>query len=75
MLNSLLDAYKVNLISFNKEFAQFFIKPAKEVVKIDGHPTKFRAFKNHEKWRVEADLEQYRIQYRLAEQLVKNRKF
>jgi hypothetical protein len=75
ILESLLEKYKVNTISFNKEFGHVFIKPSKEVVKIDGTPQRFRAFKNHEKWRKEASIEEYRIQAKLADQLLKMRKF
>jgi energy-coupling factor transporter ATP-binding protein EcfA2 len=70
----LLDAHKVPIISFNKEFGQYFIKPALEKVKIDGFPQRFRAFKNHEKWRNETSTEEYVKQFRLAQKLLNRSK-
>lgn len=75
VLAALLDQYNVSIIAFNKEFAHQFIKPAKEVVKIDGNMVRFRAFKNHEKWLYEVSMEEYRTQYKLAMQLISNKKY
>lgn len=63
----LLDLHRVNIISFMKEFGQTFIKPAREMVKIDGVLYRFRAYKNHEKWRKETDTEEYRKQFILSQ--------
>lgn len=75
VLEEMLAKYRVNLISFNKEFAHEFVKPAKEVVKIDGTSVRFRAFKNHERWLHEVDMEQYRIQFKLALKLIGAKKY
>jgi hypothetical protein len=61
--------HRVNLISFMKENGQYFVKPAKEMVKIDGVPIRFRAFRNHERWRKELNTEKYREQFELAAKL------
>jgi hypothetical protein len=74
-LQILVDAHKIPLNEFNKEFGQIFIKPFKDKVKINGTPERFRAFKNHEKWLKEEGTEEYRKQYDLAEQIAKGRKF
>jgi hypothetical protein len=71
VLSYLLEKHKVGVISFNKEFGQYFIKPAKETVKIDGQQHRFRAFKNHEKWRKEEGTEEYKKQYDLAMKILK----
>jgi hypothetical protein len=70
VLSALLEPHKVNIISFNKEFGQFFIQPALVNVKIAGIAQKFRAFKNMEYWRGEKDTEKYREQYNLAIKLL-----
>lgn len=70
ILQTLLDPHKVGIISFNKEFGQTFIKPAKEVVKIDGVLHRFRAYKNYNKWRKEDNTDEYRKQFELAKQLL-----
>lgn len=75
ILETLLQKYQVNTISFNKEFGMVFVKPAKEQVKINGYPERFRAFKNQDAWRKEQDAEAYRIQYELATKLVTGKKF
>ena len=71
LLSAMLDPFNVNVISFTKENAQYFTKPAKEVVKINGHPTRFRCFKNHEKWSREVDTAKYREQHDMAMKLYK----
>jgi energy-coupling factor transporter ATP-binding protein EcfA2 len=75
VLQSLLDVHRVNAISFNKEFGQTFVKPAREMVKVDGFPHRFRAFKNHEYWRKEDNTEEYVKQFRLAQKLLASKKF
>ena len=70
ILEILLKPHGVNTISFMKQFGQYFVKPNLELVKVNGIATRFRAFKNHEKWKVESNSEAYREQYKLAERLV-----
>lgn len=70
ILELMLKPHGVNTISFMKQFGQYFVKPGAEVIKINGVPTRFRAFKNIEKWKRESDTEKYREQHRLAEKLV-----
>lgn len=70
VLTILLEPHRVNVISFNKEFGQFFVKPGSEVVWINGVATRFRAFKNTEKWLKETRSELYKEQYELAMKLV-----
>jgi len=74
ILQALLDVHRVNAISFNKEFGQYFIKPAREMVKVDGYPHRFRAFKNHEKWRKETNSDEYKKQFELAQELLNRSK-
>jgi len=71
LLQVLLDPYKVNLISFLAENGQHFIKPPIKLVKINGHPYKFTAHKNHEKWRKEMNTDEYREQFKLSEKFLK----
>lgn len=73
-LQMMLEEHKVSVISFVKENMQFFTQPAKDKVKIDGVPVRFRAFKNHHKWAKEEGTDEYRKQYKLADSIVK-RKF
>jgi len=75
ILQGLLDVHKVNAISFNKEFGQYFIKPKIEVVKIDGVLYRFRAFANHDKWKKCDDTEEYRKQFYLAQKLIRTSKY
>jgi hypothetical protein len=72
VLTHLLEPHKVNIVSFNKEFGQYFIKPKLEMVKVSGNPipVRFRAFKNLEKWASESDTDKYREQYDLAIKLI-----
>ena len=64
------NGYKGGIISFIKEFRQTFIKPKKAVIKINGHPYRFNAFDNHEKWLKEEDTDEYRKQFDLAEKYI-----
>jgi hypothetical protein len=66
VLSVLLEPHKVNVISFMKQYGQYFIKPGSEVVKVGGKPTRFRAFKDHEYWKRCTNGEEYRKQYDLA---------
>lgn len=75
VLEGLLSPHKVNVISFVKEYGQFFVKPAMESVKINGHPYRFRAFANLNKWRNETDSEEYRKQFALAQKLISTAKY
>ena len=61
--------HRVNLISFIKENGHYFVKPAREMVKINGSVMRFRAFKNLDKWRKETNGEAYREQFELAAKL------
>ena len=61
--------HRVNLISFIKENGHYFVKPAREMVKINGSVMRFRAFKNLDKWRKETDPMAYREQFELAAKL------
>ncbi len=72
ILSQLLEPHKVNVISFNKEYGQFFVKPKLEVVKVDGWVQRFRCFKNFDKWRNEQDTAKYRDQFKLAQKLIKS---
>ena len=74
-LQFLLDAHKVPVISFLKEFRQVFIKPKKETVKIDGAVYRFSAFGDHEKWFKEEDTDEYRKQFKLSQQVLKLSKY
>jgi hypothetical protein len=74
-LAQLLDPYDVNTISFVKSNMQYFVKPALELIKINGKPMRFRAFRNASKWRTERDAEKYREQFELGEKLLRNKKF
>jgi hypothetical protein len=71
LLESLLRPYDVKVISFNKVYGQYFIRPALEVVKIEGATVRFRAFKNLDRWKGEVDPVAYRLQYELANEFVK----
>jgi Family of unknown function (DUF5906)/Domain of unknown function (DUF3854) len=71
LLQVLLDPYKVNLISFLAENSQYFVKPPVKLVKIEGHPYKFTAHKNLDKWRKETDTNKYREQFKLSEKFLK----
>lgn len=75
VLEILLTPHKVSTIAFNKAYGHYFVKPKLDVVKVDGYPQRFRAFKNQDKWRLETDTEKYRDQYAKASQLVRNKKF
>ena len=75
ILEILLEPHDVKPISFNHEFGQEFIMPKLRLIKINGHPERFRAFTNHEKWLNEGDPAEYRKQYTLAEQLLKREKY
>ena len=75
ILQILLDPHNYKGISFIKEFAQFFVKPARESLKINGVVYRFRAFKNHDKWRVEDDTEKYKEQFELAKKLINTAKY
>ena len=78
MLEKVLEdtGYKYGIISFMKEFRQTFIKPKKEVIKINGHPYRFSAFDDHDRWRKEENTDEYRKQYDLAERyLMKGEKY
>jgi hypothetical protein len=74
-LAQLLDPYDVNTISFVKSNMQYFVKPALEVIKINGKPMRFRAFRNASKWRTERDVEKYREQFELGLKLFKKDKY
>jgi len=75
ILEGLLEKHKTNTISFIKANIQHFIKPYKEMVKIDGTPYRFRAFANLDKWRNEEEIEAYREQFYLAQKLLKTQKY
>ena len=75
ILENLLAEHDIKVISFMKQFGQYFVKPGKEVIDIGGRSTRFRAFKNIEKWRRETNTEAYREQHKLAEKLLKLKKF
>jgi len=78
MLEKVLESigYRYGIISFLKEFRQTFIKPKKEMIKIGGHPYRFSAFDDHEKWFKEENTDEYRKQYDLAERyLMKGEKY
>jgi len=70
VLTQLLEPHRVNTICFVKEHAQYFVQPGLKVVKINGMATRFRAFKNLEKWKLEDDAAKYREQYDLAIKLI-----
>lgn len=71
VLQFLLEPHKVNTISFNKEYGQYFVKPGLEMVKIDGWPHRFRAFKNHAFWKTCTDTEEYKKQFYKAQTILK----
>lgn len=75
VLEHLLQPHKVNVISFIKEYGQYFTKPAREMVKINGHPYRFRAFLNHKRWRTEDSVAAYQEQFELSQRLVAREKF
>ena len=75
VLQHLLDPHKIPVISFLKEFRQVFIKPKKEVVKIDGTLYRFSAFSDHEKWANEEGTDEYRKQFKLSQQVLKSSKY
>ncbi len=75
ILSEILKEYNVNAISFNKEHAQTFRKPAIEQVKVNGYPYRFRAFKNYPKWATATDPALYVEQFNLAQKLLRNQKF
>lgn len=61
-----LAPHRITPEQFNKQYGQFFTKPAREAVKIGGVPKRFRAFRNHERWAKEQSTEAYQKQYKLA---------
>jgi hypothetical protein len=67
---TIVERLGMKLAEFNKEFLHVFVKPAKEVVKINGYSHRFRAFKNYEKWLKEESTDEYRKQFDLAQQLI-----
>lgn len=75
ILSILLEPYKINTISFNKEFGQYFVKPKLEIINCNGVSTRFRAFKNLDYWRNHTHTADYRAQYEMAEKLIHKSKF
>lgn len=73
VLATLLEPHKINVLQFNKQYGQYFIKPRLEMVKIDGVVVRFRAFKDHEYWKNCATTEEYRKQYELAMKFMSDR--
>lgn len=75
VLSEMLKPHGVNVISFMKLYGQYFMKPAREMVKIDGWPHRFRAFKNADRWRMEDNADAYHEQFKLAQKLISGKKF
>jgi hypothetical protein len=61
-----LAPHRITPEQFNKQYGQYFTKPARESVKINGVPKRFRAFRNHDRWATENNTEAYQKQYKLA---------
>lgn len=71
LIEEVLRPHDVRLESFNKQFAMEFIPPCRPIISVGGNKIRFRAFRNHEKWRSETNTEEYLKQYAMSEAVLK----
>jgi hypothetical protein len=75
ILVPIIEQYNVDPIHFLRAVPNIFVKPRRDNVDINGKSTKFKAFKNHERWKNEVNSDEYRKQSLLAAKLTPDRKF